>query len=65
MVKNEVELVLNLLACMDSDNDGHRVGLGEREGRVYSDVVASRSFHFCHGIGRSGDLTAEQPKAPG
>mmetsp|Transcript_42727 Transcript_42727/g.35878 ORF Transcript_42727/g.35878 Transcript_42727/m.35878 type:complete len:98 (+) Transcript_42727:164-457(+) len=50
---------------MDSNNDSDRVGIGEREGRVYSNMVFDRSYGFVHGIGRSGDLTAEQPKAPG
>ena len=41
------------------------LGGGEREGRVLSPLVASRHFGFSHGVGRSGDLTAQQPKAIG
>lgn len=41
------------------------VGVGEREGRIYSPLVRSRNYGFAHGVGRSGDLAAEQPKAAG
>ena len=65
------------------------VGVGEREARVASELVAQRHFRsvspvpslpqslyvciscdifvhrFGHGIGRSGDITAVQPKAAG
>jgi len=40
-------------------------GVGEREGRVYSNLVASRHFGLSHGIGRSGEITEAQPKAVG
>ena len=42
-----------------------QLGGGEREGRVLSSLVSSRHYGFSHGIGRSGDLTAQQPKAIG
>ena len=42
-----------------------QLGGGEREGRVLSPLVSSRHFGLSHGIGRSGDLTAQQPKAIG
>ncbi|KAK7198492.1 SLA/LP autoantigen-like protein [Novymonas esmeraldas] len=60
-----IELVLRQLALMDSNNFTHHVGGGEREGRVISAMVRQRHFHFTHGIGRSGDLVSEQPKAAG
>jgi O-phospho-L-seryl-tRNASec:L-selenocysteinyl-tRNA synthase len=41
------------------------IGVGEREARVFSKIVRSRHFGFAHGIGRSGDVAAEQPKAAG
>jgi O-phospho-L-seryl-tRNASec:L-selenocysteinyl-tRNA synthase len=41
------------------------VGVGEREGRVICDLVRQRHFGLTHGIGRSGDVMAEQPKAAG
>ncbi|KAL7524844.1 hypothetical protein ACHAXR_001077, partial [Thalassiosira sp. AJA248-18] len=44
----------------------HRwTGAGEREGRVYSNLVSQRHYGFGHGIGRSGDVMEAQPKAVG
>lgn len=52
----------SLCCCLiASDN----VGVGEREGRVFSQLVKQRHFSMCHGIGRSGDLSEPQPKAAG
>lgn len=48
---------------MDSNNFRGNAGVGEREGRVASALVAKRHWHLAHGIGRSGDIAAEQPKA--
>jgi len=39
--------------------------VGEREARLASDLVARRHYRLAHGIGRSGDVAAEQPKAAG
>jgi O-phospho-L-seryl-tRNASec:L-selenocysteinyl-tRNA synthase len=50
---------------MDSNNFVDNVGVGEREGRVFSSIVKQKYFSMSHGVGRSGDLTAEQPKAAG
>ncbi len=50
------------VSLMDSNNFVGSVGVGEREGRVASGLVARRHYGLAHGIGRSGDLTAEQPK---
>ena len=50
---------------MDSNNFFDSCGLGEREGRVFSDLVSKRNYGFSHGIGRSGDITEMQPKAIG
>lgn len=47
---------------MDSNNFPNNVGVGEREARVASRLVAKRHFGLAHGIGRSGDVAAEQPK---
>eukprot|EP01079_Euglenida_sp_SAG-EU17-18_P000768 gene768-2529_t len=60
-----IEHFLNSCALMDSNNFGARIGMDEREGRVDSDVLRQRHFGMTHGIGRSGDLTANQPKAAG
>lgn len=49
---------------MDSNNFLGNVGVGEREARVASDLVARRHFRLAHGMGRSGDIAAEQPKVP-
>lgn len=50
---------------MDSNNFPDNVGVGEREARVASPLVARRHWGLAHGIGRSGDIAAEQPKAAG
>jgi O-phospho-L-seryl-tRNASec:L-selenocysteinyl-tRNA synthase len=50
---------------MDSNNFPGNCGVGEREGRVASQLVAKRHYRLAHGIGRSGDITAVQPKAAG
>lgn len=41
------------------------MGAGEREGRIWSSLVSQRNFGFAHGVGRSGELSAVQPKAAG
>jgi O-phospho-L-seryl-tRNASec:L-selenocysteinyl-tRNA synthase len=75
----DVQLLLSLLAtldtnvkeavcCMQNNTNNSKVrwcGVGEREGRVYSNAVLQRHGGFSHGIGRSGDLTEPQPKAVG
>jgi O-phospho-L-seryl-tRNASec:L-selenocysteinyl-tRNA synthase len=60
-----IELFLQEVSLMDSNNFVDNVGLGEREGRVAYHMVAKRHFYMSHGIGRSGELSAEQPKAAG
>ncbi|KAL5471528.1 hypothetical protein EMCRGX_G029652 [Ephydatia muelleri] len=60
-----IELLLQELSLMDSNNFPENVGAGEREGRVSSELVAQRHYRFIHGIGRSGDITEVQPKAAG
>lgn len=56
---------LDELASFDTNNFAGNVGVGEREGRIISDLVRRRHFGLTHGIGRSGDVMAEQPKAAG
>lgn len=63
--EQRIEMFLNQLALMDSNNFTEGCGLGEREGRLFSSLVSRRNYHFSHGIGRSGDLTEVQPKAVG
>ncbi|CAB3977134.1 O-phosphoseryl-tRNA(Sec) selenium transferase [Paramuricea clavata] len=60
-----IEFLLQELAITDSNNFPGNVGAGEREGRVASSLVSRRHYRFSHGIGRSGDVTAVQPKAAG
>ena len=59
---HSIESFLSEAAMMDSNNFLDNVGVGEREARVYSPLVARRHWNLAHGIGRSGDVAAEQPK---
>lgn len=61
----EIEILLGQLAAMDTNNFGDKIGVGEREGRIWSSLVQKRNYYMGHGIGRSGTLNAVQPKAPG
>ena len=61
----QCEMLLAELAAMDSNNFPGNAGVGEREGRVRSGIVRRRHFRLAHGMGRSGDVSAEQPKAAG
>ncbi|XP_034968416.2 O-phosphoseryl-tRNA(Sec) selenium transferase isoform X1 [Zootoca vivipara] len=63
--ESTIELFLHELAIMDSNNFLGNCGVGEREGRVASALVARRHYRLIHGIGRSGDISAVQPKAAG
>lgn len=60
------ELMIRL-AGFDTNNrfDVPVVGAGEREGRVISPLVKELHLGLTHGIGRSGNLTEQQPKAVG
>lgn len=60
-----IELLLADLAQMDSNNFPDNCGIGEREARFASALVARRHYRIGHGIGRSGDLGEVQPKAAG
>ena len=62
---HSLSLVLHEISSMDSNNYIGNVGVGEREGRIYSSLVRSRCYSLSHGIGRSGDVAAIQPKAAG
>jgi len=56
----QIMFLVRDLALMDSNNFVDNVGVGEREGRVFSNIVKQKYFSMAHGVGRSGDLTAEQ-----
>jgi len=60
-----IENLLQEISSFDTNNFPGNVGVGEREGRVICDMVRRRHFGLTHGIGRSGDVMAEQPKAAG
>ncbi|XP_066926696.1 O-phosphoseryl-tRNA(Sec) selenium transferase-like [Clytia hemisphaerica] len=60
-----IRQVLNEIALMDSNNFPNNCGVGEREARIASRLVAERHFHLGHGMGRSGDIAEIQPKAAG
>ena len=62
---DQIEFLLKTLSNMDTDKDDKASRVGEREARIASDLHLITSAGFCHGIGRSGFLTAPQPKAPG
>ena len=61
----EVEAFVRETALLDHTAFVGLAGMGEREGRVFAPAVARRYFGLAHGMGRSGDVTAEQPKACG
>lgn len=60
-----IELIVNELSHMDSNNFLHNCGVGEREARIFSGLVSRRHYHLGHGVGRSGDIAEVQPKAAG
>jgi len=60
-----IRTLLDKLAVMDSNNFHGITGVGEREGRIFSNLVKQKNFDMGHGIGRSGDVNALQPKAVG
>lgn len=60
-----IEMFLQTLSAMDSNNFLNSVSAGEREARIISSIVSRRHMRMGHGIGRSGDLTEIQPKAIG
>jgi glutamate/tyrosine decarboxylase-like PLP-dependent enzyme len=60
-----IEDFVRALAAMDSNNFTGAVGAGEREARVWSRLVRARHWGLAHGVGRSGDVAAPQPKAAG
>ncbi|MHA1985013.1 MAG: O-phosphoseryl-tRNA(Sec) selenium transferase [Promethearchaeota archaeon] len=61
----QIEFLLQTLSNMDTDKDNNAARVGEREARIASKLHIKTSAGFCHGVGRSGFLTAPQPKAPG
>jgi O-phospho-L-seryl-tRNASec:L-selenocysteinyl-tRNA synthase len=62
---DQISFFLTVLSNMDTDKDDKASRVGEREARIASRLHLRTSAGFCHGVGRSGFLTAPQPKAPG
>lgn len=60
-----INFLLTLSSWMDSDKDPKGVRIGEREARVASPLISELAHGFCHGVGRSGNVAAPQPKAAG
>eukprot|EP00759_Apiculatamorpha_spiralis_P014990 PhF_6_TR21690/c0_g1_i2/m.30972/K03341/SEPSECS; O-phospho-L-seryl-tRNASec:L-selenocysteinyl-tRNA synthase len=60
-----IQFYLSYLSLLDTNNFTNHIGAGEREGRVFSQLVKTRCYNMTHGIGRSGDLLSDQPKAAG
>ena len=63
--EDQISFLLQTLSNMDTDKDDKASRVGEREARIASRLHLLTSSGFCHGVGRSGFLTAPQPKAPG
>jgi len=61
----QIDFLLQVLSNMDTDKDENAARVGEREARIASKLHMNLSGGFCHGVGRSGYLSAPQPKAPG
>ncbi|NHI89450.1 MAG: O-phosphoseryl-tRNA(Sec) selenium transferase [Candidatus Thorarchaeota archaeon] len=61
----QLEIMLQLLSSLDTDKDPEAARVGEREARIASPFIGQLSAGFNHGVGRSGQLVAPQPKAPG
>jgi O-phospho-L-seryl-tRNASec:L-selenocysteinyl-tRNA synthase len=60
-----IDFLLTALSLMDTDKDPDSARIGEREARVASPLVSDLAHGFCHGVGRSGNVVAPQPKAAG
>ena len=63
--QNTINFILNTISNMDSNNSPNHIGIGEREGRIISNIVLNRNFGLVHGMGRSGNINDLQPKAVG
>ena len=46
-----IRYILDTLALMDSNNFEGKVGVGERESRIFSRMVEERHFFMGHGVG--------------
>jgi O-phospho-L-seryl-tRNASec:L-selenocysteinyl-tRNA synthase len=62
---DQIKFFLEILAHMDSNNDPSSFQIGEREGRISTPLLYDLTAGFIHGVGRSGNIKAPQPKATG
>ncbi|WP_371806132.1 O-phosphoseryl-tRNA(Sec) selenium transferase [Candidatus Lokiarchaeum ossiferum] len=62
---DQITQLLYVLSHLDSDKDPQSIRIGEREGRISTQLLSNQIGGFCHGVGRSGELAAPQPKAAG
>ncbi len=60
-----IDFLLTLLSWMDADKDPKGARIGEREARIASPFISKLTHGFCHGVGRSSNIAAPQPKAGG
>ena len=63
--QNTINYILNTISNMDGNNSPNHIGIGEREGRIISNIVLNRNYGLVHGMGRSGNINDLQPKAVG
>ena len=61
----QIRFFLEILANLDSNHDPEAMQIGEREARISTPLLYDYTAGFIHGIGRSGNLKAPQPKAVG
>jgi O-phospho-L-seryl-tRNASec:L-selenocysteinyl-tRNA synthase len=62
---NQIRFFLEILANLDSNHDPESLQIGEREARISTPLLYEYTAGFIHGVGRSGNLKAAQPKAVG
>ena len=61
----QIQFFLEILANLDSNHDPEAFQIGEREARISTPLLHDYTAGFIHGVGRSGNLKAPQPKAVG
>jgi O-phospho-L-seryl-tRNASec:L-selenocysteinyl-tRNA synthase len=61
----QIRFFLEILANLDTNHDPEAFRIGEREARISTPLLHEYTAGFIHGVGRSGNLKAPQPKAVG
>jgi O-phospho-L-seryl-tRNASec:L-selenocysteinyl-tRNA synthase len=62
---SQIRFFLEILANLESNHDPEALQIGEREARISTPLLHEYTAGFIHGVGRSGNLKAPQPKAVG